>query len=92
MFGIKFLSKWFPEYAYTLVKRKLLTPSSSSVRWAKESKRKLYRTKYGCIRTYTTVENGDRGERQDGSECHYIWLVHGWGECTSVYSPYQTLG
>ncbi|WP_258872127.1 hypothetical protein [Thalassotalea euphylliae] len=77
--GIKLLSKWFPEYAYRLVKHKLLTPSSSSGRWAKESKRKLYRTKYGCIRTYTTSENNSRGERHDETESRYIWLVHGWG-------------
>ena len=79
IFGIKLLSKWFPEYAYRLVKRKLLTPSSSSVRWTKDSKRKLYRTKYGCIRTYTTGENNTSGGRQGGKESNYIWLVHGWG-------------
>ncbi|REL25606.1 hypothetical protein DXX93_02930 [Thalassotalea euphylliae] len=79
--GIKLLSNWFPEYAYTLVKRKLLIPNSSSARWAKESKRKLYRTKYGGIRTYTTGGSLDarKNEGTDGQAGNYIWLVHGGG-------------
>ncbi|MFD2165098.1 hypothetical protein ACFSJY_02380 [Thalassotalea euphylliae] len=63
---IQTVYKLFPQYAYKLLKRKLLTPNSRAATWGKSVKQTTYKTKYGKVRTYSVGEG------------KVIWLVHGW--------------
>lgn len=63
---IKVLTKFLPNYAYTLLKRHLFpAPSCQENRWPRTTKRISYKTKYGKARVYTV----------GAGEC--VWIVCG---------------
>lgn len=74
VFLLSILSYVLPKYAYQLVKRMLFLPDGQEAVWPIGTKRLIYKTKYGTMRTY----------RMGQGKC--IWLIHGWAE-TKQYLP-----